>query len=67
MYSQASQFHIQVKINLLIYSNSIPSDFEPIITHQSPIPWIINKQSCIKFRILWITNESYSIPRYKLH
>jgi len=67
MHWQTSHFHIQVKMNSQIYSNPIPSDFEPIITHQVPIPWIFNKQSCIKFKSLKITNESCSIPRYKFH
>jgi len=38
MHSQTSQFQFHVKINSLEYSNPIPSDFEPIITHQVPIP-----------------------------
>jgi len=33
MHSQTSQFHIQVKINSQDYSNPIPSNFEPMITH----------------------------------
>jgi len=33
MHSQTSQFHIQVKINLQDYSNTIPNDFEPMITY----------------------------------
>jgi len=38
MHSQTSQFHIQVKINSQDYSNPVPRDFEPMITHQVPIP-----------------------------
>jgi len=41
--SQTSEFHIQVKINSQDYSNHIPSDFEPMITHQVQIPLILNK------------------------
>jgi len=68
MHSQTSQFQFHVKINSQEYSYPIPSDFEPMITHQSPIPWIINKQPCIKFKSLKITtNESCSIYRYKVH
>jgi len=43
MHSQTSQFHIHVKINSQEYSNPIPGDFEAMITHQVPIPWILNK------------------------
>jgi len=67
MNSQTSQFQIQVKINSQDYSNCILSNFKHMISHQSPIPWIINKQPRIKFKSLKITNESCSILRYKLH
>jgi len=67
MHSQTSQFQFHVKINSQEYSNPIPSDFEPIITHQVPIRWIFNKQPCNRFKRLKITNESCSIPKYKLH
>jgi len=42
MHSQTSQFQFHVKINSQEYSNPIPRDFEPMITHQVPIPWILN-------------------------
>lgn len=29
------------------YSNPIPKDFGPMITYQTPIPWIINKWNCV--------------------
>jgi len=38
MHSLTSQFHIQVKINSQDYSNHIPKDFEPMLTHQVSIP-----------------------------
>jgi len=38
MHSQTSQFQFVVKINSQEYSNSIPNDFESMITHQAPIP-----------------------------
>jgi len=38
MHLKLSQFHIYVKINSQEYSNHIPNDFEPMITHQVSIP-----------------------------
>jgi len=43
MHSQTSQCQFHVKINSQEYSNPIPSDFESMIIHQVPIPWILNK------------------------
>jgi len=55
MHSQTSQIYNHVKVNSQVCSNPILSDFEPLITHQSLILWIINKQSCIMFKSLKIT------------
>jgi len=37
MHHQSPQLHIHVKINAQIYSNLIPNDFEPMISHQVSI------------------------------
>jgi len=65
MHSKLSQFHIHIKINSQEYSNPIPRAFEPMITHQVSIPWIINKWNHALVSRSKITNEPSSIPKYK--